>query len=148
MRMLMALKTKQNLHMAPGMAIARNIFILNKTVNQKLIQFRSKQLNITPSDIKMPCHIENEHCFFPLTTRATFLQTPPLQREPVHNKTQTLPNYPPPPILPSPACPIFTQWQGSHTVRGDRRGPVRGWLTAVPERMLRDDGWPSRYVMS
>lgn len=24
----------------------------------------------------------------------------------------------------------------------------RGWLTAAPERMLRDDGWPSRYVMS
>lgn len=44
--------------MAPGKATACNIFILDKTVNQKLIQFRSKQLNITPSDIKMPCHIE------------------------------------------------------------------------------------------
>lgn len=50
--------------MAPGKAIARNIFILNKTVNQKLInQFRSKQLNITPSDIKMPCHIEMNIAF-------------------------------------------------------------------------------------
>lgn len=55
---------------------------------------------------------------------------------------------PTPPPVPAPAWPIFTQWQGSHTVRGDRRGVGRGWLTAVPERMLRDDGWPSRYVMS
>lgn len=64
----------------------------------------------------------------------------------------TNPNLSPPPLptsaLPAPAWPIFTQWQGSHTVRGDRRGVGRGWLTAVPERMLRDDGWPSRYVMS
>lgn len=50
--------------MAPGKDIARNIFILNKTVNQKLInQFPSKQLNITPSDIKMPCHIEMNIAF-------------------------------------------------------------------------------------
>lgn len=114
-------------------------------------KFNSTHNSWTSPQVTLKClAIYKWTLLFPLTTRATFSQTPPLQREPVHNKTQALSSYPPPQphMLPSPACPIFTQWQGSHTVRGDRRGPVRGWLTAVPERMLRDDGWPSRYVMS
>ena len=88
------------------------------------------------------CLFYISHCYNP----TNLLPTP--QCRLVHNKLLM----PPPPTsslpLPASAWPIFTQWQGSHSVQGDRRGAGWGWLTAVPERMLRDDGWPSRYVMS
>lgn len=99
------------------------------------------QCNVKRFDIQIPVFSISPT----IITKPIFCLPP--QCRPVHNKPLTPPP-PTPPLLPAPAWPIFTQWQGSHTVRGDRRGVGRGWLTAVPERMLRDDGWPSRYVMS
>lgn len=71
---------------------------------------------------------------------------PPPQWKPVHNKP------PVPPPKPQPASPslanIYAVARLPHSPRGQEGCGAGGWLTAVPERMLRDDGWPSRYVMS
>lgn len=132
MRMLMALQTKQNLHMAPGKAIARNIFILNKTVNQKLIQFRSKQLNITPSDIKMPCHIEMNIAFSLLQPEQPFCR--PL---PSSVSLSTTKHKPSPTTHHPPYChlqPVQYLRSGRAPTQSEGTGGVRcggGWLPCL-----------------
>lgn len=62
---------------------------------------------------------------------------------------QVCPQQPPPSF---PCQPQHGQYlrSGRAPTQSEGTGGVQGGgrLTAVPERMLRDDGWPSRYVMS
>lgn len=126
-------KQKQNLHMAPGKAIARNIFILNKTVNQKLInQFRSKQLNITPSDKKMPCHIEMNIAFSLLQPEQPFCR--PL---PSSGSLSTTKHKPSPTTHHPPYChlqPVQYLRSGRAPTQSEGTGGVRcggGWLPCL-----------------